>query len=127
MQNQKTAQLANFELDMTAKQSELKESIALELKKQFETRKHEFGEEVKVKDLADMATAVCETKLKEFNQQLLDHVNQIKMVADLGILVIILLKYIILIFNPYDGTMTGVSFGIYIVVRVKIINKNSKF
>merc|ERR1712168_342092 len=85
LQNQKTAQLANFELDMTAKQNELKESIAFELKKQFETRKQEFGDEVKVKDLADMATTVCETKLKEFNQQLLDHVNQIKMVADLDV------------------------------------------
>ena len=102
MQNQKTAQLARFELDMTAKQSELKESIALELKKQFETRKHEFGEEVKVKDLADMATKVCETKLKEFNQQLLDHVNQIKMVADLGIVVIILLCYIFYVYKSLD-------------------------
>ena len=94
LQNQKTTQLANFELDMTAKQNELKESIAFELKKQFETRKHEFGDEVKVKDLAGMATAICETKLKEFNQQLLDHVKQIKMVAGLGIDVIIVLYHL---------------------------------
>ena len=96
---------------MTAKQNELKESIAFELKKQFETRKHEFGDEVKVKDLAGMATAICETKLKEFNQQLLDHVNQIKMVADLGIDVIIVLYDIVyIIYNNILSIQTPVQY-----------------
>ena len=52
--------------------------------RKFEEKKQHFGDEVCVKELADMATEVCETKLKDFNQQLLDQVDQIKLVSNLG-------------------------------------------
>jgi len=86
LRREKSNLLARLESEMGVRQSDMKREIANELKTQFDAKKEEAkGGDVCIKDLTEMASKVCETKLTEFNQQLIDHVNQIKMMADMDV------------------------------------------